>query len=209
MKQQRKAAAQQSSNPTAAATAPTAAQVLARRRWIKVGMGAVAVGALGAGAAVAWRQCSGPAQEAQSQAERDFWALQLPTLDGQLQSLAHYRGQPLLVNFWATWCPPCVRELPLLSRFAQQQHDVQVLGIAVDQAGNVARWLQRTPLDFPVLLAETGGVALTRQLGNLQGGLPFSLLWSARGQIRARRIGEFSADILQQWQAIAAQAHSV
>ena len=97
--------------------------------------------------------------------------------------------------FWALQLPG----LPLLNHVARQQPQVQMLGIAVDKAANVTKWLQREPLAFPVLLAETGGMGLTRELGNINGGLPFSILWDATGRMRQRRIGAFSEDILQRW----------
>ena len=119
------------------------------------------------------------------------------------------QGRPLLVNFWATWCPPCVKEPPLLDQLAQTQaqaggQGLRVLGIAADKAANVTRWLQRQPLSFPVVIAETGGVALTRPLGNSNGGLPFSLLFDGAGQLKQRRIGAFTEEILQRWTAAVA-----
>src|SRR5690606_38883251 len=100
-----------------------------------------------------------------------FWDLQLMQPDGGQMALSSLRGKPVLVNFWATWCPPCLREMPLINQFAQSQaargtHAVQVLGIAVDQAANVNRWIARQPLAFPVVLAGAGGVSMTRTLGN-------------------------------------------
>jgi thiol-disulfide isomerase/thioredoxin len=175
---------------------PAQPQPGTRRQWL-LGAGGV-LAAAGAGV-WAWQRWSGQAGAGQTAAEQAFWALQLPGLDGQLQALQQYQGRPLLVNFWATWCPPCVRELPLLNHVARQQPQVQMLGIAVDKAANVTKWLQREPLAFPVLLAETGGMGLTRELGNINGGLPFSILWDATGRMRQRRIGAFSEDILQRW----------
>src|SRR5690606_5723408 len=113
-----------------------------------------------------------------------------------------WRGKPVLVNFWATWCPPCVRELPLLNRFAQAQAregGVQVVGIAVDQVEPVRKWLARQPLDFPVVLAGAGGVTLTRSLGNSNGGLPFTILFDAEGKVQQRKIGELSEQDLANW----------
>lgn len=167
------------------------------RRWLIGGAAAVA---LTGGAALGWRQSlrssSGldPALEA-------FWGLQLETPEGQPLALQALRGRPLLVNFWATWCPPCVRELPLINRFAQAQgaQGLQVLGLAVDKAENVQKWLARQPLDFPVALTGASGIALTRSLGNAEGGLPYSMLLDASGNVRQRKIGELSDADLQAW----------
>ena len=172
---------------------------VARRRWLA---GGVALTAAAGGAWLAWEQTrSATSNDAALEA---FWQLQLQQPEGGVLSLASLRGQPLLVNFWATWCPPCVRELPLINQFAQGQaargtHAVRVLGIAVDQAAAVNKWLARQPLSFPVALAGAGGVTLTRSLGNINGGLPFTILLDGKGHVQARKIGELSEKELQQW----------
>ncbi|WP_376750766.1 TlpA family protein disulfide reductase, partial [Comamonas terrigena] len=155
-------------------------------------------GAAVAGAGWAWwRSSAAPSPNAA--AEQAFWALQLQTPEGAPLALQQFAGKPLLVNFWATWCPPCVRELPLLSRFAQEQPQVQLLGLAVDQAAPVQKFLARQPLAFPVAMAGAGGSTLTRTLGNVTGGLPFSILFDTRGNVKQRKIGELSSADLQQW----------
>jgi len=164
-----------------------------RRRWLVAG---VAGGAAVAGWAW-WRSSAAPSPNAA--AEQAFWALQLQTPEGAPLALQQFAGKPLLVNFWATWCPPCVRELPLLSRFAQEQPQVQLLGLAVDQAAPVQKFLARQPLAFPVAMAGAGGSTLTRTLGNVTGGLPFSILFDTRGNVKQRKIGELSSADLQQW----------
>lgn len=174
------------------------AQVNQHRRWLLGGAGVLA-GVAGAG--LGWRQWAKGAQDPAVQA---FWQLQLARPEGGQLALASLQGKPLIVNFWATWCPPCVRELPMINAFAQAQqeravHGVQVLGIAVDQAANVNKWLARQPLVFPVALASSGGVSLTRSLGNDNGGLPFTLLLDARGDVQQRKIGEISRQELEQW----------
>ena len=135
-----------------------------RRRWL---VGGVGLAALAGGAWLAWQQQGASSNDA---ALQTFWDLELTQADGQPLALSSLKGQPLLVNFWATWCPPCVRELPLIHAFAQAQaargaDRVQVLGIAVDQAAAVNKWLARQPLGFPIALAGAGGVTLTRSLG--------------------------------------------
>lgn len=172
----------------------------ARRCWL---LGGVALAASGTGAWMGWektRQAQG-----NTEAVEAFWQLQLTQPDGSPLVLSSLRGKSLLVNFWATWCPPCVRELPMINRFAQAQVSksapMQVLGIAVDQATAVNKWLMRQPLDFPVALAGAGGVSLTRSLGNINGGLPFTILFDAKGKPLERKIGELSEQDLAQWSA--------
>jgi thiol-disulfide isomerase/thioredoxin len=167
-----------------------------RRIWLT---GAVAVAAAAAGAAVAWKRSS--PQAAGSGAEQQLWEQHLETPDGKPFAMADWRGKWVLLNFWATWCPPCVKEMPMLSEFAERsaEHGIQVLGLAVDKADAVGRFLARQPVQYPVALAMQGGLGLTRALGNLQGGLPFTVLLDPEGIVRQRKIGELSSEDLADW----------
>ncbi len=130
-----------------------------------------------------------------------FWERSFPTPEGGGLTLASLRGKPLLINFWATWCPPCVEELPLLSRFYDDNkaQGWQLLGLAVDQAEPVKRFLGRTPVSFPVGLAGFAGVDLTRQLGNAAGGLPFTVVFGPDGRLVHRKIGQVQPADLADW----------
>ncbi len=169
-----------------------------RRRWL---MGGVAAAAGLGGAGLAWWRFQPHAME--SSAEEQLWQQRFITPDGSAMTLSRWRGKPVLVNFWATWCPPCVRELPMLDAFSarQDQHGIQVIGLAVDKPEAVQRFLGRTPLRFPVALAVEGGLGLTRSLGNLQGGLPFTVLLGGDGLVRQRKIGELTTEDLASWSA--------
>src|SRR5690606_28826924 len=106
------------------------AMTLQRRHWMAAG---VALAAAGAGVWWADRRLRpGPVV---SGAEAGFWQASFDTPDGQALPMAAFRGRPLLVNFWATWCPPCVEELPLLNTFheAQAAKGWQLVGLAVDR----------------------------------------------------------------------------
>ena len=152
----------------------------------------------GVGAGLAWRRSSRQSA-ALSANEADFWRQQFKQLDESTLSMALFRGKPLLVNFWATWCPPCVEELPLLDAFFRQNkaNGWQVIGLAVDQMAPVARFLGQRPLSFPVALAGFGGIELGRSLGNLNGGLPFSVVFDASGALVYRKLGKLSSVDLQ------------
>jgi len=150
-----------------------------RRRWL-VTAGAVAAAA-GAGLAW-WRLQPG---DAWSDAEQVLWTQQFQTPSGDLLSLASFKGRPLLLNFWATWCPPCVEELPMIDAFWREPaaKGLQVIGLAVDQPSAVRRFLERQALGFPVALAGLGGTELSKSLGNATGSLPFSVFLGADGHI--------------------------
>lgn len=166
-----------------------------RRAW----MAGVGVCAAAAGAGLAWwRLKPGPSLGG---AEAAFWGSEFPGVKGDSLSMAAFRGRPLLLNFWATWCPPCVEELPLINRFHRDQvaRGWQVLGLAVDRAEPVQQFLNRLPLDFPVGLAGLAGTELSRSLGNPSGALPFSVVFGADGQILHRKLGKLSAEDLAQW----------
>jgi thiol-disulfide isomerase/thioredoxin len=164
-----------------------------RRRWILGGVGAV--GALAGVGGALWReQTTAPPDE-------ELWSLRFDTPRGGSLKLADYRGQRLLINFWATWCPPCVRELPLLDQF-HREHNAsgwQVVGLAVDASSAVREFLTRLPLGFPIGMAGLEGIALSRRLGNPAGGLPFSVAFDVDGRLRERHLGELSQATLQQW----------
>ena len=146
------------------------------------------VGAAALGASFAWRRLNPPVVSAVAQA---FWARRFPGLDGSEVDVARWRGKPLLVNFWATWCPPCVKELPEINQFYAEAKSKgwQVLGLAVDQADPVNAFLKKTPLDFSIALAGPQGLSLVRELGNPAGGLPFSVVFDETGEISWRRLG--------------------
>ena len=170
-----------------------------RRRWL---LGSVAgVAALG-GAGWAWRNY--PPQMTLTAAESALWGREFTTPDGRQLSMASLRGKPVLLNFWATWCPPCVEELPLLSRFYEgnSAKGWQVLGLAVDQPEPVKRFLMKSPVTFPVAMAGMEGVEVSRSLGNLSGGLPFSVVLGSDGRVAHRKMGKVSPEDLRAWDAL-------
>ncbi|MBS0291844.1 MAG: TlpA family protein disulfide reductase [Proteobacteria bacterium] len=168
----------------------------ARRRWLMLAVGAVA--GLGGAGLAAWRLRVSAVKEGAHEA---LWNSSFEGLDGQALHMKSLHGRPLLLNFWATWCPPCIQELPLLNAYYGEHRAKgwQVLGLAIDQPANVQKFLQRVPLDFPVALGGLGGTELSRGLGNDKGGLPFTVMFAADGSISRRKIGQLTTQDLQNW----------
>lgn len=180
---------------------------VSRRGWL---YGGVAVVAAGAGMGGAWwnrQRSAGGLSDGREQLGAEFWARRFERPEGGEVSLAALRGKPLLLNFWATWCPPCVEELPMIDRFFKEQaaNGWQVIGLAIDQPSSVRKFLERTPVSFPIGMAGLEGTGLVKQLGNTAGGLPFTLVLHSDGAVAARKMGQLEASDLEAWRR--AQIH--
>ena len=127
---------------------------------------------------------------------------EVDALDGGRVSMpGAYAGRPLLVNLWASWCGPCVREMPALQRFAgeQERNGVQVVGIALDDPAAVRDFVQRAGVRYPILLDTPGPADAGVRLGNPKGVLPYSILVSADGRLLKQHIGPFADGEIVQW----------
>jgi thiol-disulfide isomerase/thioredoxin len=167
----------------------------------RLALGAVAAGALAAalGAALNWWRTA-PGQPNGGSAEALF-AATFPDVEARPQALAQWRGQVLLVNFWATWCPPCVEEMPDLQRIRDDYagKGVEVVGIGIDNAERIAEFRDRYRISLPLLVAGAGGSDLNRALGNAGGALPYTVLVDAKGRIRERHLGQVRPEQLRRW----------
>jgi thiol-disulfide isomerase/thioredoxin len=162
------------------------------RRNLILGGAAVMSALAGAGWA-AWRY---RLREPEDGALAALWELEADLPTGGVYKMSALRGKPLIVNFWATWCPPCVEEMPLLDAFYRQHaaNGWQMVGLAADNASAVKKFLGKTPVQFPTPLAGLAGIELSRTLGNLTGALPFTVVINSQGAIALRHMGKLSAE---------------
>lgn len=168
-----------------------------RRAWIALAVTAVAALLLG-GLTAWWRTAPTRAPDAAVAAlfERSF-----PDADGREQPLSQWRGRHLVVNFWATWCAPCVEEMPALQavRNEYESRGVEIVGIGIDRADKIRDFRAKLELTLPLLVAGAGGSELGRSLGNSAGVLPFTILITPDGAVGQRRIGQISPEQLRGW----------
>lgn len=120
-------------------------------------------------------------------------------MDGKPRSLAEWRGRILVVNFWATWCPPCRAEIPGFSRLSDEfaSNGVQFVGIAVDDETLVRTFSAERPLRYPILLGDPDALSLTAPLGNPTQGLPFTAVIDRTGRLALVKLGAFGEDDLR------------
>ncbi len=126
-----------------------------------------------------------------------FYAHSFADLSDTQVALDSYLGKPLVLNFWATWCPPCVKEMPDLEVLHQKYTAAHFVGLAVDTAVNVRKFGEKVKVSYPLLLAGHGGIKLMRDLGNKQGGLPFTVVFDAQGRIAERILGQVEPSKLE------------
>lgn len=116
--------------------------------------------------------------------------------DGKTRSLSEWDGKPLVINFWATWCAPCRREIPMLNALAAEEAaaGVEVIGIAIDFREDVLKYLEKMPIDYTVLIGEQDGMAAARAFGMESIGLPFTAFTDRQGRIATIHVGELHRD---------------
>jgi len=135
----------------------------------------------------------------QPNAVGQLWSAAVTNTDGKPQSLDAYKGRPVVVNFWASWCGPCVAEMPELSALQREyaKKGIQFVGLGVDSAANVKAFLQKVKVDYPVYIAGFGGADIARAFGNNAGGLPFTVVIDAKGAVRSTKLGQIKPDELR------------
>jgi thiol-disulfide isomerase/thioredoxin len=129
----------------------------------------------------------------------DLFSRTYPDTSGVPQSLAQWKGRPLVVNFWATWCAPCVKEMPDLDRLSREFPHIHFVGIGIDSPENIAQFVQKVPVAYPLLEARAEGLDLMRDLGNASGGLPFTVIMSSGGKVLRSISGQIDPDELAEY----------
>ena len=163
------------------------------RQFLTLALSGVLVGAL-AGGLWKWQQREHPVEADHYGPGIQLPDFTLPGLDHSPWRSEEWRNKILVINFWATWCPPCVQEMPLLNRLqkAYAGRDVMFVGIAVDDAEAVQTFVQEHKISFPILLGETRAMDLMKRLGDRFNALPFTVVADHGGAIVMRRFGEIS-----------------
>jgi thiol-disulfide isomerase/thioredoxin len=126
----------------------------------------------------------------------------LETLAGTQQSILSWPDKPLMINFWATWCGPCLREIPMLKEFQAGQAEIQVVGIAVDRREPVVKFADEMQFNYPILIGDKGGWEAAAAFGVNVYALPFTVFAGADGSVLGVHTGELHTEHLQELTAV-------
>ena len=166
-----------------------------RRQWMMIG--GISLLALLAGIFSShWITQTGLASDPSIKA---FFANSWQTPEGKPANSDHWRGKILVVNFWASWCPPCVEEMPTLDKIAQEyaSKNVLIVGIGIDSPSNIREFLEKTPVSYPIVIGGLEGSNLAKQMGNSQGALPYTVIVNQNGKAVFTKLGKISEEELK------------
>ena len=141
-----------------------------------------------------------PEAPATADASARLLALTLPDLNGQPQSLSQWKGKVLVVNFWATWCPPCKEEMPEFSRINLKyaSNGVQFVGISIDSAEKVAAFRKEVEISYPLLISNLESLDISSDLGNRAKALPFTAILRPDGSLQQVKLGKYATEALEE-----------
>jgi thiol-disulfide isomerase/thioredoxin len=141
-------------------------------------------------AAVGGYFVSGSWRTAQIDGDRILGAT-FPDLSGTPRTIGSWKGKVLVVNFWATWCPPCLEEIPMFVRLQRElgQQGLQFVGIAVDRQDKVAQFVAKNAVNYPIMIGQLDAISVAESAGNDSGGLPYTLVFDRQGQVVSRHYG--------------------
>ncbi|AZN36892.1 TlpA family protein disulfide reductase [Iodobacter ciconiae] len=135
-----------------------------------------------------------------AQAESAIFSAQLPDLQNKIQALSQWKGKPLIINFWATWCGPCREEIPeFIALQKQYAGKAQFIGIAIDEQKDIAAFAKQYGINYPTLFGDANAMELMRKEGNQLGGLPFTAIYNAKGERIAIELGRLKKEKLENY----------
>ncbi len=154
---------------------------------------------LGAGAGLTYKWWQARQAELALPSSGQLPDFTLDNIDGTPWRSEEWRDRVLVVNFWATWCPPCRREMPLFVRLSEEfaPRGVLFVGIAIDDPEKVRNFIDTHGIEFPILLGQEKGIQLAHQLGDLVEGLPYTVVTDRHGRIVMQRMGEVTETALR------------
>jgi len=163
-----------------------------RRQWIII----VAISFLALFGGVMTSQWISKTGLASEPAIKAFFANPWQSPDGKTLDTQNWQGKVLVVNFWASWCPPCVEEMPTLDKLQKEflQQNVLFVGIGIDSPSNIREFLSKTPVAYPIVIGGLEGSNLSKQLGNSQGALPYTIIINAKGKSTYSKLGKISEE---------------
>ena len=163
-----------------------------RRQWIII----VAISLLALISGVLTSQWIYKTGLASDPAVKAFFANPWQAPDGKTVDTQKWQGKVLVVNFWASWCPPCVEEMPTLDKLQKEffQQNVLFVGIGIDSPSNIREFLEKTTVGYPIMIGGLEGSNLSKQLGNSQGALPYTIVINAKGKATYSKLGKISED---------------
>lgn len=159
--------------------------------------GAVAIIAAAAGAFIGTRRTA--LQSASNDAVKALFEREWFSPDQKPISTEDWKNKVLVVNFWASWCPPCVEEMPALDK-VQSEYDSKkmlIVGIGIDSPSNIRQFIETTIISYPIVLGGLGGNEINKMLGNPSGALPFTVVINPKGKITGQKLGKISEDELR------------
>lgn len=137
--------------------------------------------------------------EATQDSQKTIADFSLPDLSSKQHSIKEWQGKVLVLNFWATWCPPCLKEMPEFEALQNEYSEkgLQVIGIALDEAEPVKEFIASQKITYPILLGEDQGTKIAHDLGNIVNTVPFTVVVNKTGMIVKSHMGTLTKEELQ------------
>ena len=150
--------------------------------------------------AIVFQMRSAAVPDGPSPAAELFYQQSLRDSGGTVRAMSEHRGKVVVVNFWATWCVPCVQEIPAFSKaHTEAGGRVAFVGLGIDSPGNITAFAERLKPSYPLVAAGAGGTDLIRAFGNASGALPFTVVLGPDGRVVASHLGRVDDAQLRQW----------